>query len=32
MERPWQLDPVPLIIAPEEWRKLETGSSSAPPC
>src|SRR5665213_1346976 len=25
MERPWQLDPVPLVIAPEEWRSLETG-------
>jgi uncharacterized circularly permuted ATP-grasp superfamily protein/uncharacterized alpha-E superfamily protein len=25
MERPWQLDPIPLIVAPEEWRKLETG-------
>jgi uncharacterized circularly permuted ATP-grasp superfamily protein/uncharacterized alpha-E superfamily protein len=25
MERPWQLDPVPFVIAPEEWRKLETG-------
>jgi uncharacterized circularly permuted ATP-grasp superfamily protein/uncharacterized alpha-E superfamily protein len=25
LERPWQLDPLPLIIAPEEWRALETG-------
>ena len=25
MERPWQLDPVPLVIAPEEWRALEAG-------
>ena len=25
VERPWQLDPVPLIIAPEDWRSLETG-------
>lgn len=25
MERPWQLDPVPLVIAPDEWRTLETG-------
>jgi uncharacterized circularly permuted ATP-grasp superfamily protein/uncharacterized alpha-E superfamily protein len=25
MERPWELDPVPLLIAPEEWRALETG-------
>jgi uncharacterized circularly permuted ATP-grasp superfamily protein/uncharacterized alpha-E superfamily protein len=25
MERPWQLDPIPLVIAPEEWRALETG-------
>lgn len=24
MERPWELDPVPLLIAPAEWRKLET--------
>ncbi len=24
MERPWQLDPVPLIIAQDEWRSLET--------
>jgi len=23
MERPWQLDPVPFIVAPEEWRTLE---------
>ena len=25
LERPWQLDPVPLIIDPDEWRSLETG-------
>ena len=25
LERPWQLDPVPFIIAPDEWRSLETG-------
>ena len=25
MERPWQLDPIPLVIAPDEWRTLETG-------
>ena len=25
VERPWQLDPIPLIIAPEEWRSLEAG-------
>lgn len=25
MERPWQLDPIPFIIAPDEWRALETG-------
>ena len=24
-ERPWQLDPIPFVIAPEEWRALETG-------
>ncbi len=23
MQQPWQLDPVPLIIAPDEWRALE---------
>jgi uncharacterized circularly permuted ATP-grasp superfamily protein/uncharacterized alpha-E superfamily protein len=23
LERPWQLDPVPLVIAPDEWRGLE---------
>jgi uncharacterized circularly permuted ATP-grasp superfamily protein len=23
VEQPWQLDPVPLIIAPDEWRSLE---------
>ena len=25
VERPWQLDPVPLILPPDEWRALETG-------
>ncbi|HEY4416868.1 MAG TPA: circularly permuted type 2 ATP-grasp protein [Verrucomicrobiae bacterium] len=25
MERPWQLDPIPLVIAQDEWRSLETG-------
>ena len=25
LERPWQLDPVPFVIAPDEWRALETG-------
>ena len=25
MERPWQLDPIPFVIAPEEWRQIETG-------
>ena len=25
LERPWQLDPMPLVIAPEEWRALEAG-------
>ncbi|MEJ0088137.1 MAG: circularly permuted type 2 ATP-grasp protein [Limisphaerales bacterium] len=25
MERPWQLDPIPFVIAPEEWRTLENG-------
>jgi uncharacterized circularly permuted ATP-grasp superfamily protein/uncharacterized alpha-E superfamily protein len=25
MERPWQLDPIPFIIPPEEWRELEAG-------
>ena len=25
MERPWQLDPVPFVIAPDEWRRLEAG-------
>ncbi len=24
-ERPWQLDPIPFVIAPEEWQQLETG-------
>ena len=24
LERPWQLDPMPLVIAPDEWRALET--------
>jgi uncharacterized circularly permuted ATP-grasp superfamily protein/uncharacterized alpha-E superfamily protein len=24
VERPWQLDPLPLVIAPEEWHSLET--------
>ena len=27
MERPWQMDPIPLVIAPEEWRSLEAGLS-----
>jgi len=25
MERPWQLDPIPFVIAPDEWRALEGG-------
>src|ERR1035438_655303 len=25
VERPWQLDPIPLVMAPDEWRALETG-------
>lgn len=25
VERPWQLDPIPLILAPAEWSKLEAG-------
>jgi len=25
MERPWQLDPIPFIIPPDEWQKLEAG-------
>ena len=25
MERPWQLDPIPLVIAADEWRALEAG-------
>ncbi len=25
MERPWQLDPIPFIIAPDEWQTIETG-------
>ena len=25
MERPWQLDPIPLVIAAEEWQALEAG-------
>ena len=25
MERPWQLDPIPFIIAPGEWQALSTG-------
>jgi uncharacterized circularly permuted ATP-grasp superfamily protein/uncharacterized alpha-E superfamily protein len=25
IERPWQLDPIPFVIAPEEWLSLETG-------
>src|SRR5580692_1455907 len=25
LERPWQLDPIPFVIAPDEWRRLETG-------
>jgi uncharacterized circularly permuted ATP-grasp superfamily protein/uncharacterized alpha-E superfamily protein len=25
MERPWQLDPVPLVMAPGDWRTLEAG-------
>lgn len=24
MERPWELDPIPLLISPEEWGALET--------
>ena len=25
VERPWQLDPIPLILSPSEWRSIETG-------
>ena len=25
MERPWQLDPIPLVIGTDEWRSLEAG-------
>ncbi len=25
MERPWQLDPIPLVVAPQEWQALEAG-------
>src|ERR1700761_9272133 len=25
MERPWQMDPIPLVIGPEEWNALEVG-------
>jgi uncharacterized circularly permuted ATP-grasp superfamily protein/uncharacterized alpha-E superfamily protein len=25
VERPWQLDPIPFVIAPEEWTALEAG-------
>jgi uncharacterized circularly permuted ATP-grasp superfamily protein/uncharacterized alpha-E superfamily protein len=25
MEHPWQLDPIPFLIAPDEWRALEAG-------
>lgn len=25
MERPWQLDPIPFVIAPAEWQMLEQG-------
>jgi uncharacterized circularly permuted ATP-grasp superfamily protein/uncharacterized alpha-E superfamily protein len=25
MERPWQMDPIPFVIAPQEWRSLEAG-------
>jgi uncharacterized circularly permuted ATP-grasp superfamily protein/uncharacterized alpha-E superfamily protein len=25
MERPWQIDPIPLVIAPDEWYALEAG-------
>lgn len=25
VERPWQLDPIPLVIPPAEWRALEAG-------
>jgi uncharacterized circularly permuted ATP-grasp superfamily protein/uncharacterized alpha-E superfamily protein len=24
-EKPWQLDPIPLVISPQEWSVLETG-------
>ncbi|HTV39424.1 MAG TPA: circularly permuted type 2 ATP-grasp protein [Candidatus Sulfotelmatobacter sp.] len=25
MERPWQMDPIPLVLEPDEWRALEAG-------
>jgi uncharacterized circularly permuted ATP-grasp superfamily protein/uncharacterized alpha-E superfamily protein len=27
MDRPWQLDPVPMLVAADEWRALERGLS-----
>ncbi len=24
-DRPWELDPLPLLLAPDEWRRLEAG-------
>ncbi len=25
LDRPWELDPIPLLIPPEEWRQVEAG-------
>ncbi len=27
MDRPWQLDPIPLLVSADEWRKLDRGLS-----
>ena len=31
MDRPWQLDPIPLLIAPAEWRDPRSGPGPARP-
>jgi uncharacterized circularly permuted ATP-grasp superfamily protein len=32
VHRPWQVDPIPLVLPAAEWAAISAGSSSAPSC